>query len=93
MVKPCKEQKGFFYITLARTGEVPVSACLGAPRAATLYKAYKCTPEIQCMTYVRGGFKTHPPVDRLFRPVACGCHCLEHTTETARNRTEPQPVF
>ena len=25
----------------------------------------------------RGGFKTQPPVDRRFRPVPGGCHCLE----------------
>ena len=26
---------------------------------------------------LRGGFKTQPPVDRRFRPVLGGCHCLE----------------
>ena len=26
---------------------------------------------------IRGGFKTQPPVDRRFRPVLGGCHCLE----------------
>ena len=26
---------------------------------------------------LRGGFKTQPPVDRRFRPVPGGCHCLE----------------
>ena len=25
----------------------------------------------------RSGFKTQPPVDRRFRPVPGGCHCLE----------------
>ena len=34
--------------------------------------------------YLRGDFKTQPPVDRRFRPVLDGCHCLE----TDRNRTE-----
>ena len=34
--------------------------------------------------YLRGDFKTQPPVDRRFRPALDGCHCLE----TDRNRTE-----
>ena len=31
----------------------------------------------QLKKWVRGDFKTQPPVDRRFRPVPGGCHCLE----------------
>ena len=39
-------------------------------------------------TWLRGGFKTQPPVDRRFRPVPRGCHCLEQYKPggTGRNR-------
>ena len=40
----------------------------------------KMNKEIKFMTYynsLRGGFKTQPPVNRRFRPVPGGCHCLE----------------
>ena len=36
--------------------------------------------KIDCIAQIlalRGGFKTQPPVDRRFRPVPGGCHCLE----------------
>ena len=29
------------------------------------------------LLHVMGGFKTEVPVDRRFRPIPCGCHCLE----------------
>ena len=40
------------------------------------------------LTCFRGGFKTQPPVDRRFRPVPGGCHCLEQKKPggTGRNR-------
>ena len=48
-----------------------------------------CARAISCMSFLdlfgptagatnlRGGFKTQPPVDRRFRPVLGGYHCLE----------------
>ena len=40
--------------------------------------------------WIRGDFKTQPPVDRHFRPVLGGCHCLEQQKQAGTNGTAGQ---
>ena len=55
---------------------------------AEKHRFYKQKHKYMKSKLFRGGFKTQPPVDRRFRPVPGGCHCLEQLKPggTGRNR-------